>query len=180
MPTRADIALLATYNASMNIRLYAAAATLPKDALAANRGAFFGSILGTLNHIVAGDTIWLRRFMAHPSGFPSLKAMLDIAAPAGLAHRYSDDVDSLREHRIRLDAIIQSLAAELSDSDLAQPLSYRNSRGDCRKNFGALLLHFFNHQTHHRGQASTLLSQSGVDIGVTDLLDWIPEYSPEA
>jgi uncharacterized damage-inducible protein DinB len=52
-----------------------------------------------------------------------------------------------------------------------------NSRGENRKHFGSLLLHFFHHQTHHRGQASTLLSQAGVDIGVTDLLEWIPEHS---
>lgn len=176
MPTREDIVLLASYNASMNDTLYAAAATLPKDVLSADRGAFFGSILGTLNHIVAGDTIWLRRFMGHPSDFASLKAMAGIPAPAGLAHFYSDELASLRAHRVRLDAIIKALAGELSDGDLTQSLPYRNARGDCRKNFGALLLHFFNHQTHHRGQASTLLLQSGVDIGVTDLLEWIPEH----
>lgn len=176
MPTREDIVLLASYNASMNVQVYSAAATLPKDALATDRGAFFGSILGTLNHIVAGDTIWLRRFMAHPSGFASLTGVREIAAPASLAHIYSDDLDTLREHRVRLDAMIAALAAELSDSDLAQPVAYRNARGDNRKNFGLLLLHFFNHQTHHRGQASTLLSQAGVDVGVTDLLAWMPEY----
>lgn len=71
--------------------------------------------------------------------------------------------------------MINALAAELSDSDLAQPISYRNARGDNRKNFGALLLHFFNHQTHHRGQVSTLLSQLGADIGVTDLVAWVPD-----
>ncbi len=175
MPTREDIVLLARYNAAMNGKLYAAAAALPKEVLAADRGAFFGSVIGTLNHIVAGDTIWLRRFMGHPSDFSSLKAMAGIPAPAGLAHRYSDDLDLLLELRLRLDAIIGALAAELSDSDLAAPLSYQNSRGESRQNFGSLLLHLFNHQTHHRGQASTLLSQCGVDIGVTDLLEWIPE-----
>lgn len=175
MPTREDIVLLASYNAAMNGKLYAAAASLPKDVLLADRGAFFGSIMGTLNHIVAGDTIWLRRFMGHPSDFASLRPMADIPAPTGLAYRYSDDLDALREHRMRLDAIIDALAAEVSDGDLAQSLSYRNSRGDNRKHFGSLLLHFFNHQTHHRGQASTLFSQSGVDIGVTDLLEWIPD-----
>jgi uncharacterized damage-inducible protein DinB len=177
MPTREDIVLLASYNASMNSKLYVAAASLPKDVLSADRGAFFGSVLGTLNHIIAGDTIWLRRFMAHPSGFPSLQAMADIPAPASLSHRYGDDLDSLLELRTRLDAVIAALAAEVSNDDLAQPLSYRNSRGECRKHFGSLLLHFFNHQTHHRGQASTLLSQSDVDIGVTDLLECIPEHA---
>lgn len=174
MPTREDIVLLASYNASMNTRLYAAAATLPKEALGADRGAFFGSVLGTLNHIVAGDTIWLRRFMAHPSSLLSLAAMVGIPAPAGLAYTYSDDLASLLEHRVRLDAIITAMAEEVSDEDLAQPLSYKNSRGEFRKKFGSLLLHLFNHQTHHRGQASTLLTQAGVDIGVTDLVEWIP------
>src|SRR5437763_16522329 len=110
MPTREDIVLLASYNASMNRKLYAAAATLPKEVLIADRGAFFGSVFGTLNHIVVGDTIWLRRFMAHPSDFPSLKAMVDIPAPANLSHMVSDDLDSLLEHRVRLDAIINALA----------------------------------------------------------------------
>jgi len=72
MPTRDDVVLLASYSAAMNARLYAAAATLPQDALRADRGALFGSIIGTLNHIVAGDTIWLRRFMGHPAEFPAL------------------------------------------------------------------------------------------------------------
>ncbi|MDB5960828.1 MAG: damage-inducible protein DinB [Massilia sp.] len=175
MPCREDIVLLASYNAAMNEKLYAAAASLPQEALVADRGAFFGSILGTLNHIVAGDTIWLRRFMAHPANLASLQAMHAIAAPPALAHIYSDELDVLLAQRRRLDAIITALAAEGSESDLAQAVPYRNSRGEFQKNFGMLLLHFFNHQTHHRGQASTLLSQSKVDIGVTDLLGWIPE-----
>ena len=176
MPSREDIVLLASYNASMNEKLYLAAGTLPHEVLIADRGAFFGSILGTLNHIVAGDTIWLRRFLAHPSSLSSLKAMTEIPAPTSLAARYSNDLQTLLEHRRRLDAILVALATEVSDSDLEAPLLYKNSRGEFQKSFGSLLLHLFNHQTHHRGQASTLLSQSGVDIGVTDLVAWIPDH----
>lgn len=175
MPTREDIVLLASYNASMNAKAYSTAATLPADALNAHRGAVFGSILGTLNHIVAGDTIWLQRYQGHPTTFLALAPMRDIAMPTGLTHIYSDDLEVLREHRARLDAIIEALAAECSDDDLAQPVTYRNSRGAFRKKFGSLLLHFFNHQTHHRDQVSTLLTQSGVDIGVTDLVVSIPD-----
>lgn len=176
MPSREDIVLLASYNASMNEKLYLAASTLPHEVLIADRGAFFGSILGTLNHIVAGDTIWLRRFLAHPSSLSSLKAMTEIPVPTSLAARYSNDLQALLEHRRRLDAILVALATEVSDSDLEAPLLYKNSRGEFQKSFGSLLLHLFNHQTHHRGQASTLLSQSGVDIGVTDLVAWIPDH----
>lgn len=176
MPSREDIVLLASYNASMNEKLYLAAGTLPQEVLIADRGAFFGSILGTLNHIVAGDTIWLRRFLAHPSSLSSLKAMTEIPVPTSLAARYSNDLQALLEHRRRLDAILVALATEVSDSDLDATLLYKNSRGEFQKSFGSLLLHLFNHQTHHRGQASTLLSQSGVDIGVTDLVAWIPDH----
>ena len=175
MPTRNDIVLLAAYNASMNAKLYAAAAKVPKEVLSADRGAFFGSILGTLNHLVAGDIIWLRRFMAHPAHLASLQAMVEFPRPTGLAHMVSDDLGLLLEYRLRLDAIIDALAAEVTDKDLGLSIPYRHSNGEVRKNFGSLLLHLFNHQTHHRGQASTLLSQLQVDVGVTDLLELIPD-----
>ncbi|MGA4492667.1 DinB family protein [Vreelandella venusta] len=82
----------------------------------------------------------------------------------------------LSEHRRWLDQRIIDWVAELSDGDLDVVLSYRNSKGiPANKRYSSLVLHFFNHQTHHRGQVSTLLSQAGVDIGVTDLLVQIPE-----
>lgn len=173
MPTREDIVLLAAYNASMNRKLYAAAARLPEQEIVADRKAFFGSLLGTLNHIISGDTIWLRRFMAHPAAFKALEAMYGMPVASGLTHQFGPDLPSLLAIRTRLDQIISELASEVSTADLAQSVAYRNSRGEHCKHFGSLLLHFFNHQTHHRGQASTLLSQAGVDIGVTDLLELI-------
>jgi uncharacterized damage-inducible protein DinB len=176
VPSREDIALLAAYNASMNRKLYAAAAKLPHAELCADRSAFFGSLFGTLKHIVAADMIWLNRFMGHPTRFQALQPLCDIPKPASLTQQFGADLPSLLAQRMRLDEIITALAAELSAADLEQALSYQNSRGVFRKNFGSLLLHFFNHQTHHRGQASTLLSQAGIDIGVTDLLELISDY----
>ncbi|WEF32017.1 DinB family protein [Pseudoduganella chitinolytica] len=174
MPTTHDIVLLAAYNASMNRKLYDAAARLPAHALDAEHGAFFGSLLGTMNHLVAGDTIWLMRFALHPAKLASLASLQGATIPSDLRQRYGDDLPSLRQHRARLDGMIVALAAELRPGHLEATLVYRNSRGiDYRKHFGTLLLHFFNHQTHHRGQASTLLTQAGIDIGVTDLLELI-------
>jgi uncharacterized damage-inducible protein DinB len=175
MPTCEDVMLLARYNAGMNRKLYDAAAQLPPAAVSADRKAFFGSVLGTLNHLVAADTIWLKRFAAHPSRFAALDALRDGAVPNNLAQSYGDDLAALRVHRTRLDAVITALAAELRQADLDQALVYQNSRGvPFKRHFGSLLLHFFNHQTHHRGQATTLLTQAGVDVGVTDLLEAIP------
>jgi len=176
MPTCNDIALLATYNAHMNRKLYSAAAKLPSVEQLANRGAFFTSILGTLNHIIAGDTIWLMRFALHPSQFRALASLRGRPIPNDLTQSYADNLPGLEAHRTKLDSIILTLAEELRRSDLDQTLTYRNSRGlEFHRNFGQLLLHFFNHQTHHRGQASTLLTQVGIDIGVTDLLEIIPD-----
>jgi uncharacterized damage-inducible protein DinB len=175
MPHREDLVLLAAYNASMNRKLYAAAAKLPHAELCAERSAFFGSLFGTLNHIIVGDMIWLNRFMAHPTPFKALEPLRGIPKPASLTQPIGTDLPSLLDHRTRLDEIITAFAAELRTADLQQALSYQNSRGVFRKDFGALLIHFFNHQTHHRGQASTLLSQAGIDIGVTDLLELITD-----
>lgn len=175
MSERGLFVLMGQYNAWMNAKLYAAAAALPAAALNADRGAFFGSIIGTLNHIVAGDTIWLRRFALHPARFAALQPLLALAPPDGLTATYSTDLAALHAQRDMLDAAIKALVAALGDADLEHVLDYKNTKGvESHKRFGSLLLHFFNHQTHHRGQASTLLSQAGIDIGVTDLLTLVP------
>nr|WP_315394302.1 DinB family protein [uncultured Duganella sp.] len=176
MNTPEHFVLLAKYNADMNRNLYAAAGRLPPGELTADRKAFFASISGTLNHLLAGDTIWLKRFATHPAAFAALAHMDAMPQPAGLAHTFSDDLPTLRQQRERLDAIINAWAPQITAADLAHTFEYRSTRGDAyRKHFGGVLAHFFNHQTHHRGQASTLLTQAGVDIGVTDLLLWVPD-----
>lgn len=168
--------LLATYNQWMNSKVYEAASRLSEQELARDRGAFFGSILGTLNHLVVADTIWLKRFATHPSCLASLREVADLPSPTGLDQILFKDFASLAEHRGWLDQKIINWIAELSDGDLDFVLSYSNTKGvPANKRYSSLVLHFFNHQTHHRGQISTLLSQAGEDVGVTDLLALIPE-----
>ncbi|MFT3665166.1 DinB family protein [Piscinibacter sp.] len=167
--------LMAEYNRWMNERMYDAAATLDAATLAADKGAFFGSILGTLNHIATADTIWLHRFARFEPSFDSLGALSRFPQPSSLTQRLAPDLAGLRSYRRELDALITRWVAELQPEHLSSDLSYGNMAGvQSRRRLDALLQHFFNHQTHHRGQASTLLFQSGVDIGVTDLLAVIP------
>lgn len=143
--------------------------------LAADKGAFFGSILGTLNHIAVADTIWLHRFAQHRATFTAFVDLPAIPKPTSLRDVISTDLESLREYRSRLDNMIVAWVAELKAEHLAFDLMYTNMAGaTSSKNFGYLLLHFFNHQTHHRGQVSTLLFQASVDPGVTDLITLIP------
>jgi uncharacterized damage-inducible protein DinB len=174
MSTPQYFALLARYNADMNRNLYDAAAKLSPEELVADRKAFFGSLLGTMNHLLAGDTIWLKRFSTHPSRYPALQDAQSLPQPSGLTHTFGDSLPALRAYREQLDAMICAWAPQLTEADLASTFEYRNMKGDAfQKHFGGVLQHFFNHQTHHRGQASTLLTQAGVDIGVTDLVLWV-------
>lgn len=174
MSEHANLMLLAQYNTWMNAKLYEAAAGLPAAALNEDRGAFFGSLMGTLNHIVAADTIWLKRFAALSSS-DVLDPVRALPAPGALAAIFSAELAPLTAHRKMLDAVIEAWIAQVSAQDLEATLHYQNSKGVVNdKRMGSVLLHFFNHQTHHRGQASTLLSQAGIDVGVTDLLMLIP------
>ncbi|MDO6686497.1 MULTISPECIES: DinB family protein [unclassified Agarivorans] len=168
--------LMAQYNQMMNRQLYHCAAQLSDEQLKQDRQAFFGSIFGTLNHILVGDTLWLQRFAAHPSGFSSLDKVKALATPKLLDEIIHDNFAALSEARNAMDAAIVEFSTQLTEQDLSQPLSYVSSKGlSHQKHFGLLVQHFFNHQTHHRGQLSTLLSQSGLYIGISDLLVHIPE-----
>lgn len=170
-----QIRLMAAYNQWMNDRVYEAAARLPDEELRADRKAFFGSIIGTLNHLLVADTIWLQRFARHPALHAELDPVRQWPAPQGLSQLLFDGFAELREHRVLLDRIIIEWVDALSEADLDSALSYRNTQGTpYARDFHGLLTHFFNHQTHHRGQATTLLSQAGVDVGSTDLLNLIP------
>ena len=168
--------LLAAYNQWMNAKVYEAAGRLSTVELAKDRGAFFGSILGTLNHIVVADTVWLKRFVTHPSCLDSFQSVAELDNPTSLDQILFDDLGRLKEHRIWLDRQIIDWISQLSEGDLDVVLTYHNMKGiPASKRYSILVLHFFNHQTHHRGQVSTLLSQMGVDVGVTDLLERIPD-----
>lgn len=167
--------LMAEYNRWMNQRLYEAASSLPEPEVSCDRGAFFGSILQTLNHIAVGDTIWLHRFTAAGPDSWLNEALSSYPRPTSLRQEIGGTLAELRSYRERLDNLIIDWASRLTAGQLSATLAYGNMAGQKQaRNFGALVMHFFNHQTHHRGQVTTLLFQAGVDVGVTDLLAVIP------
>jgi uncharacterized damage-inducible protein DinB len=159
----------ANYNAWFNIRLYDACATLSDEYRRLDRGAFFGSIHRTLNHILLGDRIWLSRFEALPGGFECFRGSSLVRGHYVLSDELCADFGELREARSATDAVITGLADELSESQLVTTMRYANSKGEERSHpTWVALSHLFNHQTHHRGQVTALLFQAGVDPGVTD------------
>lgn len=169
------IRMMAQYNEWMNTRLYDAALTLPAAEVVADKGAFFGSLYGTLNHVLLADIIWLQRFATHPAAHPALDPVRAMPRPLTYDVR-AGDLAALRERRAALDKVILAWAAELAEAELGHVLKYKNIAGTpFSRPFSALVMHFFNHQAHHRGQATALLSQAGVDMGSTDLLVLVPE-----
>jgi len=141
---------LALYNRLANERLYEACAALSDAARRQDRKAFFRSIHGTLNHILVGDRIWLNRFEGREVPSTNLDAEL-----------YAD-FETLRQARRAEDARIEAFAAGLTPADLAGSIRYVNNEGRTLEDpMDLLVAHFFNHQTHHRGQAHDLLCQAG-------------------
>ncbi len=140
--------MFAGYNAWCNARLYAAAATVSDADYRADRGAFFKSLHGTLNHLLVGDRIWMQRFTRQGDIPPSLDAIL------------YEDFAELRAARVIEDARISGYIASLKEDDLEKPFRYRTfvRPQEIEQPLAPALDHFFNHQTHHRGQAHALLS----------------------
>lgn len=140
--------MFAGYNAWCNERLYKAAAQIPDAEYRADRGVYFRSLHGTLNHLLVGDRIWMRRFTAQGEVPPALDAIL------------CDDFSRLRAARRSEDARISDYVGSLNESDLSKPIRYRTfvNPQDIEQVLAPALDHFFNHQTHHRGQAHALVS----------------------
>jgi len=154
---------MSRYNRWMNERMFDCCATLSDADRKADRGAFFRSIHGTLNHILLGDRIWLARFLRRDFEFESLGQEL-----------YADFTELTRQRSLT-DQEIADWVNTLTPARLAETLTYTSVVNPEKRAYPtwAAVVHFFNHQTHHRGQLTTLLSQSGVEPGVTDLI-WLP------
>jgi len=152
--------MLAAYNAWVNERLYDASARIPDAEYRRDRGAFFGSLHGTLNHLLLGDRIWMHRFTGEGEEPMELDAIL------------YEDFAALRASRRAEDARIDTYIARLSEKELAGTIRYRSTRSpaEIEQLLAPLLLHFFNHQTHHRGQAHCLLTEIAGEAPSFDLL----------
>ncbi len=162
----------------MNQRIVEAASRLTDEQLKSDRGAFFKSVLGTLNHILVGDMIWLKRFGSHQASQEALEYLSTLDNPESLGTLLFDDLKGLKAEREKIDEILINWIAGLSEEDLEDYLSYQNMAGRPQKKLvGSLVSHLFLHQVHHRGQATTLLSQSGVDFGETDILEILDDHS---
>lgn len=163
---------LSRYNRWFNERLYQSCEALTDEERKRDRGAFFGSIHHTLTHLVLADKLWLQRFAAQGMSFAALtQAVLQLPDGADYTSDLHPDWADLCGTRATLDAAIESWLVEMPPQFLLATMRYSNTKGVPREHPAwQALCHFFNHQTHHRGQVTTLLAQAGVEVGVTDLI----------
>ena len=157
--------LMARFNAWANTRIYDSVARLPDAAYRADRKAFFGSIHRTLNHLLLVDRLWSARVAGKDSGIRALDTVL------------YDDFPALRAARGDEDRRLIELVDSLGENDLRKPIPYRRIIGDGMEEAraGHMLLTLFNHQTHHRGQVHTLLTQADIVPPALDVIFFLDE-----
>jgi len=152
----------AAYNIWANGKLYDAAAAVSEADRTRDVGAFFGSLSGTLNHMIVADRVWLRRFLGDGPEETQLNRVI------------THDLAELRGLRHAEDTRITDFIASRSEADLAATFTYRNIAGhEFRQPLSETLAHFFNHHTHHRGQAHGILTHLTGKAPELDLLYYI-------
>lgn len=153
------------YNQWMNERLFELCSSIDDVERKSDKGAFFGSIHRTLNHILYGDLAFMSRFTGNPAVVPELG--VDV----------HDDFDDLWRSRSYLDKRMCEWSSTLNSSWLEEELTFTSKVDAVTRTFPKWILvtHMLNHQTHHRGQITTILNQMGLDVGTTDL-SFMPQF----
>ncbi len=155
-----QLPLLAGYNRWANERVYQACSVLTDESYRQDRGAFFGSIHNTLNHLLVVDRIWLGRLLGQAT--PEL---------VGLNQCLHDDFAALRTDRSAEDQRLIDVVESLDETALGELVTYRFVDGrSAATPRHLILITLFNHQTHHRGQVHTMLTQAGVDVPPLDII----------
>jgi uncharacterized damage-inducible protein DinB len=167
MITPAYCQTMAQYNAWQNKGLREIVEAMDEDVLRLDRGAFFGSILGTLNHLLWGDLLWMARFDGGMAPENVISGSVDLTPTSAdwAAERFSTDTR------------IQKWADKLQAADLKGDLAWFSGsvKADVTRPLATCIIHFFNHQTHHRGQIHAMLTAAGANPQATDLV-----FMPEA
>jgi uncharacterized damage-inducible protein DinB len=161
---------LTEYNSWMNEKLYESCAQLSDEERKRDLGAFFRSIHGTLNHLLMVDHAWLLRCTRDFDSHSPRDSAGNAIRLTSLDQILFDEFPALRAQRRTTDFLLERWVASLDDASLQGLVEYNSSYGARRHPLWWVLTHLFNHQTHHRGQVTTLVKQLGRDPGTTDLM----------
>jgi uncharacterized damage-inducible protein DinB len=155
------VRIMSAYNSEMNRRIYAGADRLTDAQRRQDRGLFWGSLFGTLNHLMWADRQWMSRLSDWPKN----------TIPNPQSPTLYAEFEDLRRDRFAADAKLEAWAGGIDEAWLDQDLVWFSGAAgrEMRHAKRGLMVHFFNHQTHHRGQAHAALTAFGIDPGDTDL-----------
>jgi uncharacterized damage-inducible protein DinB len=165
----------ATYNLNVNKSLNSIILGLPDDQIMKKFEVYHVSIYDTLFHILISDLFWMKRIAKAYEKFPGLE---ESVVPATDLSKLKEDLGGSREKLInlrgKLDQDIDRFVNDLQDADYLKPFRYKNHKGEeIEKEIWKVLMHMFNHQTHHRGQVSELLDMLKVENDYSSLLSYI-------
>ena len=162
----------ATYNGSVNQSVLKLLEPLRKEQIMMETKAYYPSIFETLFHNMISDLNWLKRYR---DAFKENKALINSKLISleekGLRKEFESDYTKLFRYRKQMDDVIIQFVNELDESKMYSVIKYKNYKGeDVEKEIWKTLLHWFNHQTHHRGQISVLLDMVGVDHDYSSMM----------
>lgn len=165
-----NFVMLAHYNQRINQQLLEVCYALPAHCLNKDTQSFFPNIISYWNHILFGDLILLNRIANFSATSLQPSLFTAFPKPVSVNDIYSDNLPELAQVRQRLDQLIVNFCNNLTEQEVAVSLSYTTTEGqEVTKPLSDVIQHLFNHQTHHRGQLTCILSQFGSDYGCMDL-----------
>ncbi len=163
--------LLAKYNNWMNNSIYKTCLDMGQNNIDRDQASFFPSISKTMNHLLLGDIVWLYRCSSNKDVMRFIDGNGDNFRIGSLDQVIYSQLDQLHEKRKEIDDRIIDYIDSLKIDDIGGYIEYNSTDGSSHsKKLGLVLTHWFNHQTHHRGQITSLIHQQGYDFGTTDLI----------
>jgi uncharacterized damage-inducible protein DinB len=167
---------LAEYNRKTNLDLLAILEREDPQIPHRQTGAYYKSILGTLSHVLLADIVWIGRIVSDDEHLRAAAGVLPEVGPPMVVDNTWRDLSAFRLARQEVDNSFAKTVHALSQERLGQIIHYKNLKGDAQaKPLWVILLHLFNHQTHHRGQVAALLDQAGV---ANDYSGLAPKFEP--
>jgi uncharacterized damage-inducible protein DinB len=158
--TSDTVRLYAKYNAHANNEMNVIISNLTPDEWTKELGGFFPNVYKLCHHLYSSDLVWLKRF----AGFHQYKSLNGeiFFQEISWTNIYFHNPEEYLAKRKQLDDAIIEFSLEIKDEELDESIEYKSMKGESQKrNFGGILLHFFNHQTHHRGMVSIYLELLG-------------------
>lgn len=165
-----NFTMMSLYNQRINQQLISCCVGLPNDILQKETYSFFSNIISYWNHLLFGDLILLGRLAQHKIGQLCSERLADFPQPQSPHDLYCRNIHDIAQLRVKVDALIIDLCKHLTDYDIDTFITYQTTEGDAiTKATTDVIQHLFNHQTHHRGQLTCVLSQWNIDYGCMDL-----------